>query len=109
MPSGVLIDPSPSVIDTALRWTANTEPDLAGYEVVWRSTSCGTKVPGLVVCPCRTLACGAQDDSPKIYQIFERLSEKMSAADTIIEVPEPAPRAEPAAIRGPAPASLPHP
>ena len=25
--------------DTALRWTANPEPDLAGYEVVWRETT----------------------------------------------------------------------
>jgi Zn-dependent M28 family amino/carboxypeptidase len=24
--------------DTTLRWNANTEPDLAGYEVVWRNT-----------------------------------------------------------------------
>jgi hypothetical protein len=24
--------------DAALRWNANTEPDLAGYEVVWRET-----------------------------------------------------------------------
>jgi hypothetical protein len=25
--------------DTELRWTANTEPDLAGYEIVWRDTT----------------------------------------------------------------------
>jgi hypothetical protein len=25
--------------DTSLRWTANPEPDLAGYEVVWRETT----------------------------------------------------------------------
>jgi hypothetical protein len=25
--------------DTDLQWTANTEPDLAGYEIVWRETS----------------------------------------------------------------------
>jgi hypothetical protein len=25
--------------DTALRWTANPEPDLAGYEIVWRETT----------------------------------------------------------------------
>src|SRR5262249_52160158 len=25
--------------DTLLRWDANTEPDLAGYEVVWRETT----------------------------------------------------------------------
>jgi hypothetical protein len=25
--------------DTELRWSPNTEPDLAGYEVVWRSTT----------------------------------------------------------------------
>jgi len=25
--------------DTELKWSPNTEPDLAGYEVVWRSTT----------------------------------------------------------------------
>jgi hypothetical protein len=25
--------------DTDLQWTANTEPDLAGYEIVWRETT----------------------------------------------------------------------
>ena len=25
--------------DTVLRWTANPEPDLAGYEIVWRETT----------------------------------------------------------------------
>ena len=25
--------------DTSLRWTANPEPDLAGYEIVWRETT----------------------------------------------------------------------
>jgi hypothetical protein len=25
--------------DTELRWTPNTEPDLAGYEIVWRDTT----------------------------------------------------------------------
>jgi Peptidase family M28 len=38
-PSGVLIDPSAFATDTALAWTANTEPDLAGYEVVMRLTT----------------------------------------------------------------------
>jgi hypothetical protein len=42
VPSGALIDPSPSVIDTALRWNANTKPGLAGYEVVWGSPSAAT-------------------------------------------------------------------
>jgi hypothetical protein len=38
-PAGVLIDASGFDIDTALRWTANTESDLAGYEVVMRDTT----------------------------------------------------------------------
>jgi hypothetical protein len=25
--------------DTDLQWSANTEPDLAGYEIVWRETT----------------------------------------------------------------------
>lgn len=25
--------------DTTLQWSANTEPDLAGYEIVWRDTT----------------------------------------------------------------------
>jgi hypothetical protein len=37
-PKGVRISGGLSY-DTALRWTANPEPDLAGYEVVWRETT----------------------------------------------------------------------
>lgn len=28
--------------DTTLRWKANTEPDVAGYRIVWRDTTAGT-------------------------------------------------------------------
>jgi hypothetical protein len=38
-PSGALIDPSALTNDTALKWNANTEPDLAGYEVMVRPTT----------------------------------------------------------------------
>jgi len=38
-PSGALIDPTAQVIDTALKWSANTESDLAGYEVLYRPTT----------------------------------------------------------------------
>jgi Zn-dependent M28 family amino/carboxypeptidase len=38
-PSGALIDPTAQVIDTALKWNANTESDLAGYEVLYRPTT----------------------------------------------------------------------
>jgi hypothetical protein len=27
--------------DTTLRWEASPEPDVAGYEVVWRATDAG--------------------------------------------------------------------
>jgi peptidase M28-like protein len=38
-PSGVIMDVSGFKTDTSLRWTANTEPDLAGYEIVQRATT----------------------------------------------------------------------
>jgi hypothetical protein len=38
-PKNVLIDPTGFKTDTDLSWTANTESDLAGYEVVTRETS----------------------------------------------------------------------
>jgi hypothetical protein len=38
-PKGVGFAASRMSTDTDLRWTANTEPDLAGYEVVWRETT----------------------------------------------------------------------
>jgi hypothetical protein len=37
-PAGALIDPSALTNDTALKWNANTEPDLAGYEILVRPT-----------------------------------------------------------------------
>lgn len=38
-PTGVLMTVAGFQTDTALSWTAGTEPDLAGYEVVMRSTT----------------------------------------------------------------------
>jgi hypothetical protein len=38
-PAGVLMNVAGFQTDTALSWTAGTEPDLAGYEVVMRSTT----------------------------------------------------------------------
>jgi Peptidase family M28 len=38
-PKGVLIDTAVLTNQSTLRWAANTEPDLAGYEVVWRETT----------------------------------------------------------------------
>jgi hypothetical protein len=38
-PSGVLILTKRLTNDTDLQWAANREPDLAGYEVVWRDTT----------------------------------------------------------------------
>ncbi|MDG4823192.1 M28 family metallopeptidase [Asanoa sp. WMMD1127] len=37
-PKGVIIVTTNLTNDTQLRWQANTEPDVAGYEVVWRET-----------------------------------------------------------------------
>lgn len=41
-PRGVGIVTARLTNDTDLRWAANTEPDLAGYEVVWRDTDAPT-------------------------------------------------------------------
>ncbi|HEX9999863.1 MAG TPA: M20/M25/M40 family metallo-hydrolase [Actinoplanes sp.] len=38
-PRGVVIDTTQLTNATTLRWTVGTEPDLAGYEVVWRETT----------------------------------------------------------------------
>ncbi|TDO41657.1 M20/M25/M40 family metallo-hydrolase [Paractinoplanes brasiliensis] len=39
MPRGVVIDTTRLTNDTTLRWELGAEPDLAGYEVVWRETT----------------------------------------------------------------------
>ncbi|WP_127503236.1 M20/M25/M40 family metallo-hydrolase [Actinoplanes solisilvae] len=38
-PRGVVIDTTQLTNETTLRWQLGTEPDLAGYEVVWRETT----------------------------------------------------------------------
>ncbi|MEU8664072.1 M28 family metallopeptidase, partial [Actinoplanes philippinensis] len=38
-PKGVVIDTTQLTNETTLRWQPGTEPDLAGYEVVWRETT----------------------------------------------------------------------
>jgi hypothetical protein len=38
-PKGVVIDTTQLTNETTLRWQRGTEPDLAGYEVVWRETT----------------------------------------------------------------------
>ncbi|GAB2615158.1 aminopeptidase [Paractinoplanes abujensis] len=38
-PRGVVIDTTQLTNETTLRWELGTEPDLAGYEVVWRETT----------------------------------------------------------------------
>lgn len=39
VPSGVEIEAKELTNDTTLHWEANREPDLAGYEVLWRETT----------------------------------------------------------------------
>jgi hypothetical protein len=38
-PSGVKVEASTLTVDTTLEWQPNTEPDLAGYEIVYRDTN----------------------------------------------------------------------
>jgi hypothetical protein len=38
-PKGVVIDTTQLTNETTLRWTLGTEPDLSGYEVLWRETT----------------------------------------------------------------------
>ncbi len=38
-PSGVKVEASTLTVDTGLQWQPNTEPDLAGYEIVYRDTN----------------------------------------------------------------------
>ncbi len=38
-PKGLVIDTTQLTNETTLRWQVGTEPDLAGYEVVWRETT----------------------------------------------------------------------
>ncbi|MCO8276617.1 M28 family metallopeptidase [Actinoplanes sp. TRM 88003] len=38
-PKGLVIDTTQLTNETTLRWQPGTEPDLAGYEVVWRETT----------------------------------------------------------------------
>ncbi|AEV87318.1 aminopeptidase [Actinoplanes sp. SE50] len=51
-PKDVVIDTTRLTNDTTLRWTLGTEPDLAGYEIVWRETTApdwtGAHAVGLV-------------------------------------------------------------
>lgn len=39
VPKGVVVVTARLTNDTDLKWNANTEPDLAGYEIVWRETT----------------------------------------------------------------------
>ena len=38
-PAGVKVEASTLTVDTSLEWQPNTEPDLAGYEIVYRDTN----------------------------------------------------------------------
>jgi hypothetical protein len=38
-PQGVKVEAATLTVDTTLEWQANTEPDLAGYEIVYRDTN----------------------------------------------------------------------
>jgi hypothetical protein len=38
-PQGVKVEAATLTVDTTLEWQPNTEPDLAGYEIVYRDTT----------------------------------------------------------------------
>jgi hypothetical protein len=38
-PKGVKVEAATLTVETSLEWEANTEPDLAGYEIVYRDTN----------------------------------------------------------------------
>ncbi|MEV6489689.1 aminopeptidase, partial [Actinoplanes sp. NPDC051633] len=48
-PRGVVIDTSQLTNSTTLRWQGGTEPDLAGYEVVWRESTLPDWTHGVLV------------------------------------------------------------
>jgi Zn-dependent M28 family amino/carboxypeptidase len=48
-PKGVVIDTTQLTNETTLRWTLGTEPDLAGYEIVWRETTAADWTDSLAV------------------------------------------------------------
>jgi hypothetical protein len=48
-PVGVVIDTTQLTNETTLRWQPGTEPDLAGYEVVWRETTAADWTHSLAV------------------------------------------------------------
>jgi hypothetical protein len=62
-PRGVVIDTTQLTNTTTLRWQGGTEPDLAGYEVVWRESTEPNWTHGVLVGPVTSVTVDISKDN----------------------------------------------
>jgi hypothetical protein len=106
-PRGAQIETTKLENDTTLRWDANTEPDLAGYRIVWRDTTAplwqSQKDVGLVT---RAILPISKDNVVFGVQAIDK-DGNVSVASYPRPLPAPTPpaAAAPASTASPAPAA----